>query len=99
VSNEGIQGSGLRSEEKSAACPHGLGDGIHCPICNDPRPEAHKALSRLAGRAYANELHELRMQLTHIDDRLSTLKAEAEALLRKRAPIEARIREIEDKLP
>lgn len=46
-----------------------------------------------------NELHELRMQLMHVDDRLSTLKAEAEALLRRRAPIEARIREIEDKLP
>lgn len=43
------------------------------------------------------ELHELRMQLAQLDDRLSTLKAEAETLLRRREPIQTRIAQLEDR--
>jgi predicted nucleic acid-binding Zn-ribbon protein len=43
-----------------------------------------------------SELFRLRMEHTRINDRLSTLKAEAEALLAQRSPIEKRIAELED---
>lgn len=43
------------------------------------------------------ELHELRMQLAQINDRLSTLQAEAESLLKRREPIQARISQLEDR--
>jgi hypothetical protein len=47
----------------------------------------------------SDELFRLRMEQTRINDRLSTLKAEAEALLAQRAPIEKRIAELEDGRP
>jgi hypothetical protein len=42
------------------------------------------------------ELQRLRMNLSVINDRLSTLQAEAESLLTQRAPILVRIAELED---
>lgn len=44
------------------------------------------------------QLFELRMQVSLINDRLSALKSEAEALLAKRAPIERAIAKMEDAL-
>ena len=43
------------------------------------------------------ELFQLRQQLARINDRLSALKAEGEALLRQREPIQARIAVLEDR--
>lgn len=43
------------------------------------------------------ELQRLRMNVATLNDRLSTLQAEAEAILKQREPMLARIAELEDR--